>query len=153
MATAAFAEEVKDKTQEELVEGTTALMDNIGDLVKAALGPLPTVCQEQVLLDMERARMGKEDKEAALIHTDKKRRCLERHKNSALVYLQEAQQHLVSVRNLRTTELHTIQLHTTELHGIAVRVGLARMELVTADMVSEPSETELAEEETDVEPS
>ena len=37
----------------------------IGDLVKAALGPLPLLCQEQVLLDLERARMANEDTIAA----------------------------------------------------------------------------------------
>ena len=33
----------------------------LGDIVKASLGPLPNVCQEQVLLDLERARMANED--------------------------------------------------------------------------------------------
>ena len=47
-------------------------MEDIGDIVKASLGPLPTVCQEQVMLDMERARMQAEDNRAALIRTEKK---------------------------------------------------------------------------------
>jgi len=40
-------------------------MDVLGDLVKASLGARPNVCQEQVLLDLERARMAKEDTMAA----------------------------------------------------------------------------------------
>ena len=47
-------------------------MEDIGDIVKASLGPLPTVCQEQVVLDLERARMQAEDNRAALIRTEKK---------------------------------------------------------------------------------
>ncbi len=33
----------------------------LGSIIKEALGPLPRVCQEQVLLDLERARMTAED--------------------------------------------------------------------------------------------
>ena len=33
----------------------------LGNIVAQAVGPLPQVCQEQVLLDMERARMSAED--------------------------------------------------------------------------------------------
>ena len=47
-------------------------MEDIGDIVKSSLGPLPTVCQERVMLDLERARMQAEDNQAALIRTEKK---------------------------------------------------------------------------------
>ena len=47
-------------------------MEDLKELVKASLGPLPTVCQEQVLLDMERARMQVEEKKAALTRSEKK---------------------------------------------------------------------------------
>ena len=36
-------------------------MEDLKTLVQDALGPLPRVCQEQVLLDMERTRMLAED--------------------------------------------------------------------------------------------
>jgi len=62
-------------------------MEDIKELVKATLGPLPTVCQEQVLLDMERTRMPAEDNRAALIRTDKKRKRLEDQKEQALLQL------------------------------------------------------------------
>ena len=47
------------KTNAELPD--FGLMHVLGDLVKVSLGPLPNVCQEQVLLDLERARMANED--------------------------------------------------------------------------------------------
>ena len=41
---------------------------DLKELVKDCLGPLPRVCQEQVLLDMERARMTAEDANAQSGH-------------------------------------------------------------------------------------
>ena len=41
------------------------MASDLKELVKESLGPLPRVCQEQVLLDMERARMFAEDAHAA----------------------------------------------------------------------------------------
>ena len=41
--------------------GFDATLTGLGSIVKEALGPLPQVCQEQVLLDLERARMTAED--------------------------------------------------------------------------------------------
>ena len=67
--------------------------EDIKELVKASLGPLPTVCQEQVLLDMERARMATEDGLAA---AEKKRKReqeenkrLDRDKNRRLTAIRE----------------------------------------------------------------
>ena len=37
------------------------LVSYLGDIVKASLGPFPHVSHEQVLLDLERVRMSKED--------------------------------------------------------------------------------------------
>ena len=42
-------------------------MEDVKTLVQDALGPLPKVCQEQVLLDMERSRMMAEDTRQRLI--------------------------------------------------------------------------------------
>ena len=39
----------------------------VGSIIKEALGPLPRVCQEQVLLDLERARMTAEDLRGAAL--------------------------------------------------------------------------------------
>ena len=37
------------------------MTSTLGNIVAQAVGPLPHVCQEQVLLDLERARMSAED--------------------------------------------------------------------------------------------
>ena len=63
-------------------------MDDLKDLVKASLGPLPMVCQEQVLLDMERARMKAEDNQAA----EKKKKRLEEQKEQALRRMRQARE-------------------------------------------------------------
>ncbi len=42
-------------------------MEDLKNMVQDCLGPLPRVCQEQVLLDMERARMQAEDWRGRLI--------------------------------------------------------------------------------------
>jgi hypothetical protein len=60
----------------------------IGDLVKAALGPLPLVCQEQVLQDLERARMAKEDTMAA----ERKMKREEEAKDQAIRRINQARQ-------------------------------------------------------------
>ena len=49
------------KRKDEAAPTGSGLVRYLGDIVKASLGPLPNVCQEQVLLDMERVRMSKED--------------------------------------------------------------------------------------------
>ena len=59
-------------------------MDALGDIVKSSLGPRPNVCQEQVLLDMERAMMAKEDNRAAVIRTEKKENVWRSKKNRHL---------------------------------------------------------------------
>jgi hypothetical protein len=59
-------------------------MEDIKELVKTTLGPLPTVCQEHVMLDMERARMQAEDNKAALVRTHKKMKRLEDQREEAL---------------------------------------------------------------------
>ena len=41
--------------------GFDATVTGLGRIVEEALGPLPQVCQEQVILDLERARMTAED--------------------------------------------------------------------------------------------
>ena len=41
------------------------MASDLKELIKESLGPLPRVCQEHVLLDMERARMFAEDARAA----------------------------------------------------------------------------------------
>ena len=41
-------------------------MEDVKIMVKDCLGPLPRVCQEQVLLDMERSRMMAEDSRCRL---------------------------------------------------------------------------------------
>ena len=41
------------------------MASDLKELVKESLGPLPRICQEQVLLDMERARMIAEDAHVA----------------------------------------------------------------------------------------
>ncbi len=41
-------------------------MEDVKIMIKDCLGPLPRVCQEQVLLDMERSRMMAEDSRCRL---------------------------------------------------------------------------------------
>jgi hypothetical protein len=72
-------------------------MEDIGDIVKAALGPLPTVCQEQVLLDLERAKMQAEDERAALIRTDKKIQRMGDQRERALPLLTVVRDELIHV--------------------------------------------------------
>ena len=72
-------------------------MQDIGDIVKATLGPLPTVCQEQVMLDMERARMQAEDKPAALPLTEKKIQRMEEQREHALLQLNVVRDDLLHV--------------------------------------------------------
>ena len=72
-------------------------MEDIGDIVKATLGPLPTVCQEQVMLDMERARMQAEDNKAALIRTEKKIQRMEEQREHALLQLNVVRDDLLHV--------------------------------------------------------
>ena len=77
-------------------------MEDIGDIVKATLGARPIVCQEQVMLDMERARMQAEDNKAALIRTEKKRKRLEDQKEQALLQLGVIRDDLLHVYDTRS---------------------------------------------------
>ena len=72
-------------------------MEDIGDIVKASLGPLPTVCQEQVVLDLERARMQAEDNRAALIRTEKKIQRMEEQREHTLQQLNVVRDDLLHV--------------------------------------------------------
>ena len=79
-------------------------MEDISEIVKASLGPLPTVCQEQVLLDLERARMQAEDNrmqaetnKTALAHSEKKRKRLEYQQEVALSHCREVRDSLTHV--------------------------------------------------------
>jgi small-conductance mechanosensitive channel len=72
-------------------------MDDLKDLVKASLGSLPMVCQEQVLLDMERTRMQAEDNKAALTRTEKKRKRLEERNQAALMHVGVVRDELLHV--------------------------------------------------------
>ena len=72
-------------------------MEDLKELVKASLGPLPTVCQEQVLLDMERARMQAEDNRAALARSEEKRKRLEYQREVALLHCREVRDSLTHV--------------------------------------------------------
>ena len=49
------------KLKQEAAPTAPGLDCHLGDIVKASLGPLPNVCQEQVLTDMERVRMSREE--------------------------------------------------------------------------------------------
>jgi len=44
-----------------MASSSAQLNETLGNIVGAALGPLPLVCQEKVLLDLERARMTAEE--------------------------------------------------------------------------------------------
>ena len=79
-------------------------MEDISEIVKASLGPFLTVCQEQVLLDLERARMQAEDyrtqaesNKAALAHSEKKRKRLEYQQDVALLHCREVRDSLTHV--------------------------------------------------------
>ena len=72
-------------------------MEDIGEIVKASLGPLPTVCQEQVLLDLERARMQAEDNRAALARSEKKIQRMEEQIDHALLQLNLVRDDLLHV--------------------------------------------------------
>ena len=72
-------------------------MEDIGDIVKATLGPLPTVCEEQVLLHMERARMQAEDNRAALICKEQTTKRLQEQKEQALLHCREVRNSLEHV--------------------------------------------------------
>ena len=72
-------------------------MEDISEIVKASLGPLPTVCQEQVLLDLERARMQAEDNRAALARSEKKIQRMEEQREHALLQLNLVRDDLLHV--------------------------------------------------------
>ena len=72
-------------------------MEDIKELVKATLGPLPTVCQEQVMLDMERAKMQAEDDRAARIRMEKKIQRMEEQKEHAFLQLNVVRDDLLHV--------------------------------------------------------
>ena len=72
-------------------------MEDISEIVKASLGPLPTVCQEQVLLDLERARMQAEDNRAALARSEKKIQRMEAQREHALLQLNLVRDDLLHV--------------------------------------------------------
>ena len=72
-------------------------MEDIKELVKATLGPIPTVCQEQVMLDMERAKMQAEDDRAALIRMEKKIQRMEEQKEHAFLQLNVVRDDLLHV--------------------------------------------------------
>ena len=72
-------------------------MEDIKELVKATLGPIPTVCQEQVMLDMERARMQAEDDRAARIRMEKKIQRMEEQKEHAFLQLNVVRDDLLHV--------------------------------------------------------
>ena len=72
-------------------------MEDIKELVKATLGPIPTVCQEQVMLDMERAKMQAEDDRAALSRMEKKNQRMEDQRKRALPLLTVVRDELLHV--------------------------------------------------------
>ena len=72
-------------------------MEDIGDVVKATLGARPNVCQEQVLQDMERARMQAEDNRAALICKEQTTKRLQEQKEQALLHCREVRDALCHV--------------------------------------------------------
>ena len=72
-------------------------MEDISEIVKASLGPLPAVCQEQVLLDLERARMQAEDNRAALARSEKKIQRMEEQRDHALLQLNLVRDDLLHV--------------------------------------------------------
>ena len=61
MKKAEESEPPPQKKRKEAELPDSGLMHSLGDIVKASLGPQINVCQEQVLLDLERVRMTKED--------------------------------------------------------------------------------------------
>ena len=103
-------------------------MEDIKELVKATLGPIPAVCQEQVMLAMERARMQAEDHRAALIRTEKKTK-----------RLQEQKEHALSQLNVIRDDL----LHVCERSGVneyqefAVSVSINALTNIIDDMESD----------------
>ena len=109
-------------------------MDVLGDLVKASLGPLPTVCQEQVLLDMERARMQAEDNRAALIRTDKKRKRLEDQKEQALLHCRETRDSLEHV--LSSSDALTLY-DANQQQEFAISVSINSLQDTILDMESD----------------
>ena len=69
-------------------------------LVKDCLGPLPRVCQEQVLLDLERARMTAEDYRRGNARCEDKTNLTWRRRDDLRVlYIQEAEQTLKNIAN------------------------------------------------------
>ena len=77
-------------------------MDDLKDLVNASFGPLPKVCQEQILWEMERARMQAEDNQAALTRTEKKRKRLEEQREQALLHIRVVRDDLLHVYDERS---------------------------------------------------
>ena len=103
-------------------------MEDIGDIVKASLGPLPTVCQEQVMLDMERARMQAEDNKAALIRTEKKIQRIEEQREHALLQLNVVRDDLLHVYE---------RSGVNELQEFAVSVSINALTNIIDDMESD----------------
>ena len=128
-------------------------MEDIKELVKATLGPRPNVCQEQVLLDLERARMAKEDTLAA-----------EKAKQKALRRIEQVIQDVrgatwVQGRNEQQTIALSrasmqLQWATEEMQGINPFWPLPWTQRVAGDGdAGQGDESESTEEEADSEPS
>ena len=81
-------------------------MEDIKELVKATLGPYPAVCQEQVMLDMERAKMQAEDDRAALIRMEKKIQRMEEQKEHAFLQLNVVRDDLLHVYESSGVNVH-----------------------------------------------
>ncbi len=74
MKRAEESEPPPQKKRKEAELPDSGLMHCLGDIVKASLGPQINVCQEQVVLDLERVRMSKEDILSTTEEEDRARR-------------------------------------------------------------------------------
>ena len=109
-------------------------MDDIKELVKVSLGALPKVCQEQVLLECERARMQAEDNRAALTRMEKKTKRLEEQKDQALMHCREVRDTLENV--LSTSDAFTLS-DVNEWQEFAISVSLNSLTDTILDMESD----------------
>ena len=109
-------------------------MEDIGDIVKATLGARPNVCQEQVLQDMERARMQAEDNRAALTRSEKKRKRLEYQREVALLHCREVRDALWHVHE----SSDALPLHEANAwHLLAMNNSINTLTATIFDMLSD----------------
>jgi hypothetical protein len=118
-------------------------MDVLGDLVKASLGARPIVCQEQVLLDLERARMAKEDTMAA----ERKMKREEEAKDQAIRRINQVMQNVSQAAQIEGgNSRQSFALHRASLDLTWVTAGME------GGLRPWPQLLEPTEEEADVEP-